>query len=338
MTQSDFEDSSRPVLVTGGGGFLGGAIVRRLVERGQRARSFSRGVYSELEALGVEQIQGDLADAEAVEQACRGCRLVFHAAAKAGVWGPHEEFRRANVVGTRNVVAACRKAGASRLVYTSSPSVVFDGRDMEGVDESVPYAGRFTASYPKTKAQAERETLQANSRHLATIALRPHLIWGPRDTHIVPGIIARGKSGKLRRIGALDHLVDFTYIDNAAHAHLLAAERLAPGSRIAGRAFFISDGRPVLLWEFINRILAAAGVPPVEKKVPRRLAYAAGWALETAYRILPIPGEPRLTRFLAEELSTAHWFDIGAARRELGYEPMVSVAEGLSRLGKWLSE
>lgn len=337
MTERPAEAFRETVLVTGGGGFLGGAIVRRLAGRGGAVRSFSRGDYPELARLGVEQVRGDLADSAAVEAACEGCGTVFHVAAKAGVWGDREDFHRANVVGTRNVVAACRNQGVGKLVHTSSPSVVFDGEDMEGVDESVPYASRFKAFYPETKAEAEREALQANGPSLATVALRPHLIWGPGDTHIVPGIISRARSGRLRRIGKRDHLVDFTYIDNAAEAHLLAAERLEPGGPVAGKAYFISDGSPVLLWEFINRILAAAGVPPARKTVPPRLAYALGWLLETVYATLPIRGEPRLTRFLAEELSTSHWFDISAARRDFGYRPVVGVEEGLIRLRQWLN-
>ncbi len=328
--------SSR-ILVTGGGGFLGGAIVGRLVAEGKAVRSFSRGSYPELERLGVEQVQGDLGDADAVDRACQGCDLVHHVAAKAGVWGDRDDFVRANVAGTRNVLAACRRQGIARLVYTSSPSVVFDGRDLEGVDESIPYSRRFTAFYPQTKAEAEREVLEANGPDLATVALRPHLIWGPGDTHIVPGIVARARAGQLRRIGKQDHLVDFTYIDNAAHAHILAAEKLHPGSQVAGRAYFLSDGRPVLLWEFINRILAAAGAPPATKTVSPRVAYALGWLLEKLWATFPLPGEPRLTRFLAEELSTSHWFDIGAARRELGYQPVVEMEEGLTRLREWLN-
>ncbi len=320
------------ILVTGAGGFLGGALARQLVAGGHAVRSFSRSRYPELEELQVEQQQGDLADSRAVAEACRGCELVFHVAAKAGIWGDYDEFYRANVEGTRNVVQACRSLGIRKLVYTSSPSVVFNGKDMEGVDESVPYSHHFKAHYPATKAEAERMVLGANGERLETVALRPHLIWGPRDTHIIPGILARARAGQLKRIGSQDKLVDFTYVDNAAHGHQLAAARLAPNSPVAGRAFFLSDDSPVPLWSFIDRILGCAGLPPVRKTISPGLAYAAGLLLEKLYRLLPLSGEPRLTRFLAEELSTAHWFDIGAARTLLGYQPPVSVQEGLRRL------
>ncbi|MFQ5929860.1 MAG: NAD-dependent epimerase/dehydratase family protein, partial [Acidobacteriota bacterium] len=252
-------------LVTGGGGFLGGAVVRCLLEQGSTVASFSRGAYPALEALGVEVFRGDLADVQAVAKACRDREIVFHVAAKAGIWGHYGEYYRVNVIGTKNVIAACRSLGIPRLVYTSSPSVVFDGGDMEGVDESVPYPHDYKAAYPATKATAERMILAANDGHLATTALRPHLIWGPADTHLVPGILARGRKGRLRKIGKVPRMVDFTYVDDAAEAHILAAHRLWPGSVISGRAFFISQGQPVPLWDFVNRILQAAELPPATR-------------------------------------------------------------------------
>jgi 2-alkyl-3-oxoalkanoate reductase len=319
-------------LVTGGGGFLGGAIVRRLVARGDYVRSVSRRRYPELDALGVVQVQGDVADLGPTEAAAAGCDVVFHVAAKAGVWGPYAEYYRANVVGTQNILSACRKHAVRRLVYTSSPSVVFDGRKLEGVDESTPYPKHYDAAYPKTKAEAERLVLAANGPDLATVALRPHLIWGPGDNHLIPRILERGRAGRLRRIGRANKLIDSIYIDNAADAHLLAGDRLAPGSPVAGKAYFLSNGEPIPLWDLINRILATNGIPPVTRTVPVGLAYGAGWLLEAVYTLLGRRDEPPMTRFLARELTTAHWFNIGAARRDLGYEPKVSLAEGLRRL------
>jgi nucleoside-diphosphate-sugar epimerase len=319
-------------LVTGGGGFLGAALCRRLIARGDRVRSFSRGDYPALRAEGVETFRGDLADQEAVCAAAEGCGIVFHAGARAGIWGPSEEFVRTNVDGTANVLAACRRHGVGRLVYTSSPSVVFDGADMEGVDESVPYPTRYEAAYPETKAKAEQMVLAANGPDMATVALRPHLIWGPGDNHLVPRLIARRRAGILRRISGPPKLVDSVYIDNAVDAHLRAAERLAPGTAPAGRAYFITNAEPVPLWELVDRILAAAHLPPVDRAVSPMFALAAGSLLEFAHRLLRLTGEPRMTRFLARELSTAHWFDIGAARRDLGYEPAVSLEEGLRLL------
>jgi nucleoside-diphosphate-sugar epimerase len=319
-------------LITGGGGFLGSAIVRKLRARGDEVRSFTRGDYPELAALGVEQRQGDLADAEAVAAAAAGCDVIFHVAAKAGIWGPFEAYHQVNVVGTENVVAACRRHAVRRLVYTSSPSVVYHGKDQEGVDESVPYPKHFEAAYPHTKALAEQLVLKANGSELATVSLRPHLIWGPGDPHLLPRLLARARAGKLRQIGHQDKLVDSIYVDNAADAHLLAADRLAPGAAIAGKAYFLSQGEPVPLWDLINRMLAAGGAPPVTRRVPFAAAYAAGWLLETVYGLLGRQEEPPMTRFVARQLATAHWFDVSAARRDLAYQPAVSLEEGLRRL------
>jgi nucleoside-diphosphate-sugar epimerase len=322
-------------LVTGGGGFLGGAIVRRLVERGDSVRSLARGDYPELRALGVETIRGDVAEIDATRRAAEGCDVVFHVAAKAGIWGPRAEFVRANVGGTRNVVEACRATGVGRLVFTSSPSVVYNGRDLEGVDESAPYPDHFDAHYPETKAEAERIVLRANGPDLSTVAIRPHLIWGPGDNHLIPRIVARARAGRLRRIGDRTNLVDSIFIDNAAEAHLQAADLLGPASRPAGRAYFLSQGDPWPLWELINGILRAAGLRPVTRTVSPTVAHLAGALLESVHRTFRLPGEPMMTRFLVHQLSTAHWFNIEAARRDLGYKPRVSIDEGLRRLGLW---
>jgi nucleoside-diphosphate-sugar epimerase len=324
-------------LVTGGGGFLGGAIVRQLLARGDSARSYSRQRYSALNALGVEQVDGDLADVNGVERAVAGCDVVFHVAAKAGIGGSAEEYHRANVVGTENIIAACCKHGIGKLVFTSSPSVVAAGHDIAGGDERLPYPRHFLAHYPRTKAHAERLVLSANSPELATVSLRPHMIWGPGDNHLIPRMIERARLGQLRQVGDGTNKTDVTYIDNAAAAHLLAADRLAPGSSAAGKAYFISQGEPVQVWPFINRILALAGLAPVTRRVPLALAYAAGAVLEASYRILGRTDEPRMTRFLALQLATSHWFDISAARRDLGYAPAISIEEGLARLAPSLA-
>lgn len=319
-------------LVTGGGGFLGKAIVSRLIGGGNEVISFSRGDYPELRRLGVVVAGGDITDADAVVSAAKGCDVVFHVAAKAGIWGPYKEYYSTNVKGTENVIEACKVHRIRRLIYTSSPSVVFSGGDMEGVDESVPYPETYHAHYPKTKAMAERMVLEANGEELATVALRPHLIWGPGDNHLTPRLIDRGKSGRLVKVGDRPHLVDCIYIDNAAEAHLLAADRLTPGSAIAGKAYFISQGVPVDIGELMDRIIGTAGLSPIRRTVSPGIVYAAGWLMETLYAILGIRKEPPMTRFLAKQLSTAHWFDINAARRDLGYTPSVSIEQGLHRL------
>ncbi len=323
-------------LVTGGGGFLGGAIVKMLLARGDTVRSISRAKYPELDHLGVEQVRGDLADLETVTRSSAGCELVIHVAAKAGIWGPYADYYQANVIGTENVIAACRINGIRRLVYTSSPSVVFAGTDLENGDESLPYPPHFEAFYPQTKALAEQLVLAANGSDLATVALRPHLIWGPGDNHLVPRIIAKARAGRLRRIGNRPCLVDTVYVDNAAKAHLLAADRLAPGSAVAGKAYFISNGEPLPLWEMVNRILAAADLPPVSKTISPGAALLAGAICEKLWQWFNLNGEPPMTRFVAHELATAHWFDLTAARRDFGYAPEISLDEGLQRLRHWL--
>jgi len=323
------------LLVTGGGGFLGQALCRGLVERGHEVASFNRGDYPVLQALGVQQLRGDLADRDAVVSAfARGFDAVFHNAAKAGAWGSYQSYHSANVVGTRNVIDACRAHGIGKLVYTSTPSVTHRAtHPVEGgTAETVPYGEGFKAPYAATKAIAEKAVLAANDAKLATVALRPRLIWGPGDQQILPRLVARAKAGRLRIVGSGDNKVDTTYIDNAAQAHFDAFDHLAPGSPCAGRAYFISNGEPWPMRELLNALLRAAGAPEVHKHLPFRAAYAAGVVCEGLWRALPLDGEPPMTRFLAEQLATAHWYSMEPARRDFGYAPRVSMAEGMHRL------
>jgi len=329
-------ETQMKILITGAGGFLGGALARKLVKTGRKVRSFSRKQYPHLEKLGIEHIRGDLADPEAVSAAVKSCQAVFHVAAKAGIWGSYDEYYRTNVLGTKNVIEACRQHNVKKLVYTSSPSVIFKSYDQEGVDESESYPKNFLSPYPRTKAEAEKMVLEACDDNLLTVSLRPHLIWGPGDNHIVPRIIDRAKKNKLQLVGDGTNLVDTVYIDNAVQAHLLALEKLTPNSPICGKAYFITDHQPMSVSEIMNRILKAAGLPPVRKKIPFPAAYAAGAFTELIYRLLGKKEEPLMTRFLAKELSRAHWFDNTAARRDLGYEPKVSIDEGMKKLADWL--
>ncbi|MGD9008503.1 MAG: NAD-dependent epimerase/dehydratase family protein [Desulfobacteraceae bacterium] len=326
--------SQRIILVTGGGGFLGSAVVRMLVAGGEAVRTFSRSSYPHLSRIGVEQIQGDLADIQGLVKACRNVEAVFHVAAKPGIWGSYQSFYAPNVVGTRNVIEACRRNGVQRLIYTSSPSVIFDGKDMQGIDESVPYPETFHAHYPRTKALAEQAVLDAARNGLPAVALRPHLIWGPGDNHLVPRILAR--AGRLRRVGGGTNLVDTIYIDNAAHAHLLAEAALKDNPAISATAYFISQDCPIALWEMIDLILAAGGKPPVKKTISPAAAFLVGAVCEGLYKFFQIKKEPPMTRFVARELATSHWFNIAAAKRDLGYKPLVSTQEGLRRLAAWI--
>lgn len=327
------------VLVTGAGGFLGRYIVEQLVARGDTVRAFGRRRYPSLEHLRVEMMSGDLRHAEVVSEACRGMDAVIHAAAVAGIWGSWDYYHGINTLGTANVIAGCRRQRVRRLVYTSSPSVTFDAADQEGIDESVPYAARWLCHYPHTKALAEQEVLAANDgSELQTCALRPHLIWGPRDEHLIPRLLARARQKKLMRVGKGTNRIDAVYVENAADAHLLALDRLEVGSPVCGRAYFITNGEPVNCWEWINQILELAGLRPIRRGIPFSVAWHAGHALELAARLLGQTTEPRMTRFLAAQLGMSHYFDITAARRDLGYEPVVSMSEGMRRLQEWMLE
>lgn len=323
-------------LVTGGGGFLGYVIVTMLRERGINVRSYSRQQYSKLAQIGVNQFTGDLTDLEAIKRAADGCDIIYHVAAKAGVWGAWSDYYNTNVIGTERIIKTCQELGIPKLVFTSSPSVTFAGQDQDGIDERAPYPKKFLAHYPHTKALAEQAVIAANSATLATVSLRPHLIWGPNDPHLIPRLIERAKLGKLRLVGDTTKLVDTTFVDNAAIAHLQAAEHLQVNSAIAGKAYFISQGEPEPLWDFINRVLQLADLPPVTKRISPRLAYVAGQVLETLSKLTGRKAEPPMTRFVARQLSTSHWFRLDAAKQDFGYQPTVTVTEGLNRLAVWL--
>ncbi len=323
------------VLVTGGGGFLGKAIVRKLLMKKIRVTSFSRNFYKDLDNMGVLQIQGDLSDAAPVINAFKGIDAVFHVAAKPGIWGDFNDYFRTNVTGTENVITSCFENNVRQLIYTSSPSVIFDENDMENVDESVPYPEKYLAPYPETKAMAEKLIRDAAKKGLKTIIIRPHLIWGPHDNHLVPGILKR--AGRLKRVGRRDDLVDTIYVDNAADAHVWASEKLASNPSLSGNVYFVSQDKPMSKWEMANAFLEAAGLPPIKGHVSEKTAYIAGSLFEIVYRFFGIQKEPPITRFAAKELSTSHWFDISRAKKDLGYYPEISTEEGLVKLREWLS-
>lgn len=321
-------------VVTGGGGFVGGAIGRRLHALGHDVTVIGRRPNPAAEADGLKSVVCDLAAADADRQladACADADCVFHTAAHVKMWGRHDDFVRGNLGATQHVIAACRKAGVGRLVFTSSPSVVAADHDLRGVDESQPYPQSYRALYPETKASAERAVLAAHGSDLKTVALRPHLIFGPGDTNLVPTILKRARAGRLVQVGGGTNLVDLTFIDDCVSAHLLAAAALDERPTAGGRAYFISQGSPVPLWEWIRRVLALHGLPPVRRKLSVSTAVALATVAETIWKTLRLSSDPPLTRFLAEEMATDHWFDITAARRELGYEPSMSVWEATER-------
>ncbi len=342
-----------PVLVTGATGFLGSHLLARLRAAGRPVTIVSRSPRPALAAAGVRVVVGALHDPAVCAEAVRGAATVFHVAARVGVWGRHEDYHRDNVVATRTLLAAARSAGVARFVHTSTPSVVYNGRALAGADESLPLTTCCPSPYPLTKALAEHEALAAHTPGFRVCALRPHLIWGVGDPHLVPRILARAAAGRLRVVGAGENLVDMVHVENAADAHLQAETALAAplpelcnqnGYTIpsadsstahhpGGRAYFITNGEPVNLWRWIDALLSALGRPPLPaRRVPLRVASTLGAACEAAWTLLPLAGEPPMTRFIAAELAKDHWFDIAAARRDLGYAPRVSMAEGTAAL------
>ncbi len=346
------------VLVTGGTGFLGRRLVERLLADGRSVTILARRPAPDLAARGVRFISASLdrPDPSILANACTGVETLFHVAARVGVWGPYDDYFRTNVLGTRALLTAARAASVRNFVHTSTPSVVYNGRDLAGADESLPLTTSCSAAYPLTKAIAEREVLAANSNSFRTIALRPHLIWGSGDPHLIPRILARAHSGRLRIIGPGTNKVDMVHVDNAVDAHLLAERALrhchllsdnfsssssgdgrnchliSDNPTAAGRAFFITNGEPVVLWDWINQLLVALGRPPITRRLSLRTATAISALCESIWRILPLRGEPPMTRFVAAELAKDHWFDITAARRDLGYTPRISMAAGTTAL------
>ncbi len=342
-------------LITGGGGFLGGRIAEMLNERGDEVKVFGRSSYPRLAKMGIECVLGDVRDSQALNRAFQNVDVVFHTAAKAGIWGRREDFFSINSRGTANVIQACLLNHVEKLVHTSTPSVVFNGQDIIDGDETLPHADRFLASYPASKSMAERMVLDANGwefviektnpeqadiiqrhastvRQLATCALRPHLIWGPGDPHLVPRLLRQARNGKLKCVGAGANLVSLTYIDHAAEAHIQAAEQLTPDSAVGGQAYFINDPEPVRLWEWINNLLTQLNIPTVEKKLSFPLAYAVGGGLELLYTLAPRLGEPPMTRFVAEQLAKTHTFSVAKARRDFHYQPNVEPERGFKRM------
>lgn len=318
-------------LVTGGGGYLGAAIVRQLRARGDEVVVVGRNRYPAAEALGAEGVVCDLAsDDPALVRAMDGCDVVFHVAALPPHKAPRAAFVATNVEGTRRVVAACQAAGVRRLVYTSTPSVAFTGAPQEGI-ATAPIAERFESPYAETKAAAERLALGARGPQLAVTALRPRLIYGPDEPHMIPRLIERHRAGRLRIVGDGLNRAGLTYVDNAAHAHLLAADRLDVGAACDGRAYFVTDAEPVVLWAWIDQLLQGVGLPPLRKRIGLGAARAVGAVLEAAWSVLPLTGDPPMTPFVALNLATPCWYDLSPARADLGLTHLVSGDEGLAR-------
>lgn len=320
-------------LVTGANGFLGSYLVRHLLQQNYEVTAMTRRRDEGLASLDVEMAHGDVRDFDSVLSACTGQDIVFHTAGISGIWGPWKKYYTTNTVGTRNVVDACVQSSVRRLIYTSSPSVTFNGQHQTNIDESAPYPKKWLCHYPHSKALAEQNVLNANDEFdLLTCALRPHLIWGPGDRHLIPRLIDRARKKQLRRVGDGANLIDTIYVENAAEAHVQAAEALVDDSPLCGNAYFISQDDPVNCWEWINEILQMAGVPRVRQSISFRWAYRLGYALESIHELMNKDSEPRMTRFLAAQLAKNHYFDISRAKRDFGYSPRVGNAAGMLRM------
>ena len=323
------------VLVTGGSSLLAHATAETLIARGDEVVLLQRNPAP----LDTPQLLGDVRDAEFVHSAVAGCDAVVHLAAKVGVVGSWHDYRSINVDGTANVVAAARHHGVARFVHVSTPSVAHAGDALVGVGATPAVTGRKGAWYAESKAIAEQMVHEAASDALPIVIVRPHLVWGPGDTQLVGRIVERARAGRLALVGDGAALIDTTYIDNAASALVAALDAVEPGAACVGRAYVIANGEPRPVAELVAGICHAAGIDITPRRVPRRLAVAAGALVERVWALRGADaGEPPLTRFLADHLGTAHWFDPRPAQHDLGWTPTVSIDEGLARLAAWFRD
>ncbi|MBC61133.1 MAG: 3-beta hydroxysteroid dehydrogenase [Zetaproteobacteria bacterium] len=324
------------ILVTGGGGFLGKEICKQLVERGYQVSSFSRKTYFELEKMGIKSFQGNLCNYESILPALSKCDSIIHTASLAGIWGDKQQYYQTNIIGTRNLLIAARESSIKRFIYTSSPSVVFEDKDIKGSDESISYSKKFTCTYPYTKKEAEKEVLQSSDiNSYVSVALRPHLIWGPGDPHFLPRLLSQSKAKKIRRVGNGKNLVDIIHVKNAAYAHVLALENILENKNMHGKAYFLGQERPVNLWDFLNQLLSCYNEKQITKKIPFPFAYTMGYLLEKIYKIFNwVNKEPPMTKFLALQMSKSHYFSHENAKKDFSYKPIISIEEGLEELKK----
>lgn len=322
------------ILVTGGGGFLGKSLIKKLLEKNHHVFNFSRSHYPELERQGVTCHQGDISNLKDVSKALEGKEAVFHLASRVGMWGKWEDFYNTNVKGTENIIKSCQRLAIKQLIYTSTPSVVFGKDDLINANESTPYPQKYLGHYAHSKSLAEQKILKANdSSKLLTTALRPHLIFGKDDPNLIPRLVKAAKKRKLKQIGSGKNLVDVIAVENAAHAHILALEKLYEGSPICGKAYFLGQDSPVNLWDFIGKILNIHGLPPLTKKISFKKAYMLGALIEKVLSLTKnYSADPPMTRFVALQLSKSHYFSHKKAFLDLGYKPIISTEEALQRL------
>ena len=324
------------VLVTGTGSLLLGGIASELVRRGDDVVCLQRRPSAFIGHQNAHEVLADICDAEAVAAAAHGCDAIIHGAARVGIVGSQKEFYETNVIGTSNILQAAELHNISRLVFVSTPSVAHTGDSLIGAPAGEAEIGRSRSYYAESKAIAERTVLNARNEHLAVVAVRPHLVWGPGDTQLVGRIVERAASGRLAFIGTGNALVDSTYIDNAISAHIAALDALHIGSACDGKAYVISNGEPRTVNELMRSMCESAGIPFEPRHVSLALGIRLGSLIERLWPLMR-SSEPPLTRFIAEQLGTAHWFDQRTVQQDLGWTPHVSLDEGFQRLTQWFA-
>jgi nucleoside-diphosphate-sugar epimerase len=317
------------VFVTGGSGFIGGRLIRRLVSDGHRVRALVRSDAAEraVAASGAEPVRGDVTDLRSLPSAVRGCELAFHAAARVGEWGSLPEFELVNVDGTAAVIHACRAEGVPRLVHVSTEAVLLAGEPLVNVDETAPLRPDSKSPYCSTKARAEQLVRDASGDGLETVCVRPRFVWGAGDTTVLPSLVDAVRANKFAWIGGGEQLTSTTHVDNAVEGLVLAAERGR-----AGGVYFVTDGEPVVFKEFVTRLLGTQGIAPPERSVPLPPAKRGAAMGEAIWKVLPLSASPPLTRMAVWVSSLETTIDISLARRELGYEPVRTIDEGLQEM------
>lgn len=314
-------------LVTGSRSLLAAHVTQALVQRGETVSVLQRNPSQVAAELGLQEHLCDIV--EVTPAMLEGVDTVIHLAARVGVVGSREQFFTTNVVGTRALLAAAQAAGVRRFVFVSSPSVAHTGSALAGEGAGPADPRHAKGEYSKSKALAEKEVLAADTPEMLTIAVRPHLVWGPGDTQLVGRIVERAREGQLALVAGGRPLIDTTYLDNAVDAVIAAVDRIEAGHR---QAFIVSNGEPRTVAEMIERICAAAGEKPPTRSVPRSAAWLAGAVAEGVWKVRGSQDDPPMTRFLAGQLGTAHWFDLRQTQEVLQWTPRVSLDEGFARL------
>lgn len=326
------------ILVSGGTGFVGTAVTESLLALGHEVHTIGRSTPSFCDKTKNRYHHTfDLTKDDLPKSLMSGTEIFFHIAAKAGVWGSYSQFFSANVTATRKILTACQSYHIPKLIYTSTPSVVFSQKPISNGTEALPYVQNEFSPYAKTKSIAEKEVLKAHMPgKLQTIALRPHLVWGKGDPHLLPRVIQRHRAGKLKIIGDGTNKVDLTHIDNVAHAHICAMQAMQKNENLGGKPYFISQDEPVYLWDWLNQLFQLLELPPLSQSLNFKTAFLIGSGLESLWSILNIKNEPPMTRFVACQLAHDHWFSIKSAERDLVYKPVKRMNQAMDETLPWL--